>query len=138
MPPSLHARLHDLRLLYLAHEVEAAFEGLERALHRHLPSGHVQDTLRPLFEGGPSHRRLEEALRSLNREMAERQADVAPLELLRALRDCERMAHDFYVRHAGELSDPKLAELFRGLAQEEAGHLRAVEQAIALQQDIGA
>lgn len=131
-----HSKLHDLRLLYLAHEVEAVFEGLEKALHRHLPDGHVRQLLDPLFKGGPNHERLEAALAHLNKEMEGRRMEVQPLELLLALADCERMAHDFYTRHAKELSDPRLQELFRGLAHEEGRHLDAVQQALALQRSM--
>jgi hypothetical protein len=136
-PAPAHAQLHDLRLLYLAHEVEHVFEGLEKALHRHLPTGHVREALEPLFQGGPDHGRLERELDRLNRLVESQRSEVEPLELLQALADCERMAQDFYTRHAKDLSDPALADLFRGLAKEEAGHLRAVEQALALQRSMG-
>jgi hypothetical protein len=130
-------QLHDLRLLYLAHEVEHAFEGLEKALERHLPAGRVRELLEPLFKGGPGHSRLETELDRLNRAVESRRADVEPEQLLLALADCERMAQDFYARHAAALSDPALAELFRGLAKEEGRHLRAVEEALALQRSMG-
>lgn len=130
-------QLHDLRLLYLAHEVEHVFEGLEKALHRHLPEGHVRDVLEPLFKGGPSHARLEKELDRLNRLMEARRAEVQPEQLLLTLADCERMAQDFYSRHSAELSDPELVDLFRGLAKEEGKHLQAVEQALALQRSMG-
>lgn len=135
-PAPAHAQLHDLRLLYLAHEVEAVFEGLERALHRHLPSGHVRDLLEPLFKGGPGHKRLERELDRLNRAVESRQSEVEPLELLRALAECEHMALDFYTRHARDLSDPALSDLFQTLAKEEATHLQAVEEALRMQETL--
>lgn len=135
--PPAHAQLHDLRLLYLAHEVESVFEGLEKALHRHLPAGHVRDLLEPLFRGGPGHQRLEKELDRLNRLVEARKGEVGAEELLLALAGCERMAQDFYARHAADLHDPALAGLFRDLAAEEAKHLRAAEEALRMQRSVG-
>lgn len=125
----MHAKLHDLRLLYLAHEVERTFEGLEKAFHRHLPE-EMRAALQPLFQGGPSHHRLEARLKQLNAEVQAAQSGIAVQDILLALRDCEAMARDFYLRHVGELADAELQDIFRGMAAEEAQHLAAVEQAI--------
>lgn len=131
---AMHAQLHDLRLLYLAHQVELAFEGLEKALHRHLPPS-LQAALQPLFQGGPNHHRLEARLKSLNAEVHAREAEIPVADLLKALAECERTSRRFYLDHAAELSDPTLAQLFRGLAEEEATHLDAVERAMAMAHD---
>lgn len=127
----MHAKLQDLRLLYLAHEVEKMFEGLEKAFHRHLPPP-LRDELQPLFQGGPGHRELEMQFAQLNAEVKAREADIPLQELLVALRDCESLARRFYLDHSKELSDPALAQLFQRLAAEEAKHLAAVEQAITV------
>ncbi len=127
----MHAQLHDLRLLYLAHQVEETFEGLEKALNRHLPP-EFQTVLEPLFQGGPDHAKLDAKLTQLGRKMEAEQANISVSDLLHALRDCERMAQAFYLDHMADLSDPELVQLFRGLAGEEGRHLAAVEKAITM------
>ena len=128
----MHERLHDLRLLYLAHQVEETFETLERAFERHLSDPLVKEALKPIFQGGPGHARLEAELARLNTEMAAREQELSPRDILLALLDCERLAEGFYRAHASDLHDPKLADLFRTLGDEERRHLLAVEQALKL------
>lgn len=127
----MRERLHDLRLLYLAHKVEETFEGLEKAMDRHLPED-LREVLRPLFEGGPAHAELETSLDRLNHELEAQQERLSVEDLLMALRDLEETAQEFYLRHAPELSDPVLGQLFRRLAAEEARHLQAVARALQL------
>ena len=127
----MQSKLLDLRLLYLAHQVENTFEGLEKAFHRHLPD-ELRETLEPLFRGGPSHHKLEAKFNELNAEVQARKSEITVQALLQALKDCELMARDFYMRHVKELSDPELVQIFHGMATEETQHLAAVEQAITI------
>jgi hypothetical protein len=120
----------DLRLLYLALHVEEDFERLERALERRLPAP-IRATLAPLFRGGPAHDRLKAEYDRLNAILA--QSEASPEELLRALDDCERLAQAFYELHADDFDEPRLRDLFRALAAEEAGHVVAVGRAMRLE-----
>lgn len=124
-------RLKDLQYLHLACQIEAAFERLERGFAKRLPP-HLRQQLEPLFQEGPNHHRLAQAFADLNHELAEHERDVTLRELLTAIRDCERVARDFYRSNAKNLSDPKLVRIFEGLAAEEGKHLDAAEQALAL------
>lgn len=45
--------------------------------------------------------------------------------------ECERSAHDLYLRYLDHLTDPALVEVLRGVVHEEAGHAHIVQQAIA-------
>lgn len=128
----MHEKLHDLRLLYLAHQVEEIFEKLERAFERHLTDPIVKEALKPLFEGGPGHRELEASLERLNAEVAAHDGELSQADIVLALRDCERLAQGFYQLHANDLYDKHLAQLFHRLGAEEGRHLQAVEQALRL------
>ncbi len=128
----MHEKLKDLRLLYLAHQLEESFEGLERAFERRLPPGPIRESLRPLFAGGPGHARLASALASLDAFVKEREATLSTVDLLEALLDCELMAQAFYAGRTDDLSDPALQELFRQLADEEGRHVQAVRNAMAI------
>lgn len=125
------SRLKDLQYLHLACQIEEAFERLERGFAKHLPP-HVRQQLEPLFQEGPSHHRLSQAFAQLNHDLAEHEGDVTMQELLTAIRDCERVARDFYRDNARNLSDPRLARIFEGLADEEGKHLDAAERALKL------
>lgn len=127
----MRAKLQDLRYLHLACRLEEAFEGLEKGFERHLPP-HVRRQLEVLFQEGPSHRRLQQAFADLNHELAGQAGKVTPRELLAAIRDCEVAARDFYLANAKNLSDPRLREVFLGLAAEEGAHLEAAEKALLL------
>jgi hypothetical protein len=127
----MDAKLQDLRYLHLACQIEEAFEGLERGLERHLPL-HVRRQLEPLFQEGPNHRRLQEAFQEVNRELARHEAEVTARQLVAAIRDCEALAREFYHNNAGKLSDPRLQQIFRGMAAEEGAHLEAAEKALLL------
>jgi hypothetical protein len=127
----MHRKLGDLQYLYLACQIEQAFEGLEKGLEKRLPPL-LRAQVDLLFKEGPSHRRLQQAFADLNRHLAESAEQVSPRDLLLAIRDCEEMARDFYRRNGSKLSDPKLAEIFRGLAAEEQAHLEAAERALAV------
>ena len=126
----MHERLQDLRLLHLAMQVEEAFEGLEKAIVRHIPPGGVRDSLKPLFEGGAAHERLKAEYARLNRELENASAAMRPEDLLQALLDCERIAQNFYRSHLDDLSDPRLVDLFKKLAEDEGHHAQAVERAM--------
>lgn len=128
----VHEQLKDLRLLYLASQLEESFEGLERAFERRIPPGPVRESLRPLFAGGPGHERLKRSLAQLDRFVKEREANLTTQDLLEALLDCERMAQGFYLGRKPDLADPALAELFASLAAEEGVHIQAVQRAIAM------
>jgi len=132
MPGSSAGALQDLRFLYLAARIEDSFEGLERAMERHIPAGAVREALQPIFEGGPGHLRLAAALDRLSRSLEAARTDIAVDDLLTALHECERMAESFYRRNADALSDPSLRELFLDLAREEARHAEAVRTAMAI------
>lgn len=125
-------RLHDLRLLYLATQIEEAFEGLEKAYERHLPEGAAREALAPIFRDGPAHKQLRTAFRDLSARMEAERERITPRELLEAIRECESMARNFYATHAPEFSDPAMAGIFTRMAQEEAGHERAVAEALQL------
>ena len=131
----MHAELMDLRYLHLAKSIEEMFEGLEKAFERHLPEGAVRDMLRPIFEAGASHRKLQEAYTNLNARVAAA-PQVKPTDLLECILACEKSAQKFYEEHAGDLSDPALAAIFKGMAQEEGGHVRCAQQALALQRSM--
>lgn len=128
----VHEKLQDLRLLYLAAQVEEVFEKLERAFEGHLDAGPVRQAIRPLFTGGPAHARLQAELKALNEEVQIRQHELSEADILQALLDCERLAQGFYQLHLDDLSSSRLAHLFRELADEEGLHIRAVEKAMAL------
>ena len=127
----MHQRLEDLRYLYLACQIEEAFEGLERGLEKHLPAL-LRKQVEMLFQDGPGHTRLKQAFADLNRELAGHESEMAARDVLRVIRDCEVAARDFYRQSAAKLSDPRLADLFRGLAAEEQAHLEAAERALTL------
>lgn len=130
-------RLQDLRFLHMATQLEAMFEGLERAFEKHIPDGAVRTALRPIFEDGPGHARLKKAYQDLNQDVARHSQDVDAVELLEAILACERSAQEFYSRNRALLSDPALQQLFAALAQEESGHIRCVEEALRLQRFVG-
>lgn len=129
----MRQRLMDLRHLHLAKGLEEMFEGLEKAFERHLPGGVVRDALRPIFQEGPYHRKLQEAYKTLNTRLAAEAGTIPARDLLECILACERTAQRFYADHAKDLADPALAEVFRGLANEEASHIKCVEYALSLQ-----
>ncbi|MFA5944001.1 MAG: hypothetical protein WC876_06000 [Candidatus Thermoplasmatota archaeon] len=124
-------KLGDLRYLYLACQIEEAFEGLEKGFGKHL-TPLLRKQIEVLFQDGPNHRRLKQAMAELNQDLAKHETEVSARDLLQAICDCERLARDFYQQNAGKISDPKLAEIFRGLAAEEQSHLAAAERALAM------
>lgn len=124
--------LHDLRLLYLATRIEEAFEGLEKAFERHLPEGAAREALAPIFVEGPAHAQLRTAFQTVSARIEAERSQIGPKELLEAILDCESTARRFYESHASEFSDPALATIFARMAQEEAGHERAVSEALRL------
>lgn len=132
MPHPVRSKLEDLRLLNVAHHLEEAFEGLERELESHIRSKPVKDALRPLFAGGPGHHKLEEALQRIQDEVRAEEKRLTERDLIDAIRACEAMAREFYLRRLDDLSDPRLVELFRELAAEEGRHEEAAKAALAL------
>lgn len=128
--------LQDLRFLYMAKAIEEMFEGLERGFQSHLAPGAVRDAVAPIFKDGPSHTKLKQAYTDLNARIAQAQGAIQPTDLLEAMLACEKTAQKFYEDHAKDLSQPDLADIFLGLAKEEAQHVRAVERALALQNAI--
>lgn len=132
MPAGMHDKLEDLRLLNVAHQIEESFEGLERELEGRIQTRAVRQALRPLFEGGPGHKRLEEELARLRGEGSQDEARLSERDLVDAIRACEAMARDFYLRRLDDLSDPRLVELFRELAAEEGRHEQAAKDALRL------
>ena len=134
----MRSSLQDLRFLHMAKNLEEMFEGLEKALERHLPEGAVREALRPIFVDGPFHRQLKEAYSDLNTKVAAARSAVTPEILLEAILACEHSARQYYIDNAPRLADPKLAAIFLGLAKEEANHIRVVEDALRLQRQIGA
>ncbi|HJQ93369.1 MAG TPA: hypothetical protein VJ874_03675 [Candidatus Thermoplasmatota archaeon] len=127
----MHQKLQDLQFLYLACRIEDTFEGLEKGFANHL-SPLLREQITLLFQEGPSHRRLHKAMADLNHDLAGIKDNVSAVDLLKAIRDCELMAHDFYARNASKLSEPSLRELFQGMAREETTHVDAAERALAL------
>lgn len=128
--------LQDLRFLHLARQLEESLEGLERAFERHLPPGEVRAVLRPIFEAGPGHKRLEDAYVRLNHAVAERAASVPATDLLECILACEEAARRFYQDNAASLRDPLLQQLFRQLADEESTHSGVVREALRLQRAV--
>jgi rubrerythrin len=128
----VRSKLEDLRLLNVAHHLEEAFEGLERELESHIKSDAVRRALEPLFRGGAGHQRLEQELARLRAEMQAAEGSLTERDLLEAIRACEAMAHEFYLRRLDDLSDPRLVALFRDLAAEEGRHEEAVKAAMGL------
>ncbi|MES2154531.1 MAG: hypothetical protein V4510_05285 [bacterium] len=128
----MHEQLKDLRLLYLAHQLEDSFEGLERAFERRIPPGPIRESLQPVFQGGPGHAALTAALGRLNADVKAREVLLTPLDLLQAMLDCERMAQGFYLGRKDDLADPALRDLFVKLAAEEGRHVQVVEKAMAM------
>lgn len=126
----MHEKLHDLRLLALARQVETTCERLERAFEGRLPSDRIRSKLKPLFAGGPAHERLEQEFAALDADVKASESTLAPSDLLQAILDCERLAHDFYRANLDELSNPRLVQLFHDLAAEERHHIQAVEEAL--------
>jgi hypothetical protein len=133
----LHPSLQDLRFLHMAKQLEAMFEGLERAFERHIPQGAVRTVLRPIFEAGPAHQRLEDAYVRVNHEVAQGAADVQAIDLLECILACEKAAQKFYADHAHDLKDPVLARLFQDLAAEEGRHVLVVQETLRLQRAVG-
>ena len=133
----MRATLQDLRFLHMAKNLEEMFEGLERAFERHLPNDAVRQTLAPIFEDGPFHHQLKAAYADLNQKVEAARSAVTPEILLEAILACEHAARQFYLDNAPRLSSPELAAIFLGLAREEAGHVRVVEEALRLQRHVG-
>ena len=134
----MRASLQDLRFLHMAKNLEEMFEGLEKAFERHLPEGAVREALRPIFADGPFHRQLKDAYSDLNTKVEAARESVTPEILLEAILACEQSARQFYLDNAPRLSSPALSAIFLGLAKEEAGHARIVEEALRLQRNVGA
>jgi bacterioferritin (cytochrome b1) len=92
----------------------------------------VRARLAPLFAGGPAHQGLDQALDVALRDAERAGGTLETDEILQSLLDCERIAHDFYLFQLDRLPDEHLVTLFRQLADEEASHIRAVEDAMRL------
>ena len=127
-------RLGDIRILKLAEMYERAYE----AFVLDLASRYVHDTevvarLRALAGPADDHgARIAAELQRLNGTLGE--VDQAALERA-ALQDViavERAAREFYIRFVEEVRDPRVADLFRHLAREEAAHVAIAEGALAL------
>ena len=133
----MRASLQDLRFLHMAQSLEGMFEGLERAFERHLPEGAVREALRPIFVDGPFHAKLKQAYSDLNAQVEAARSSVTPEHLLEAILACEHAARQFYLDNAPRLASPELAAIFQGLAKEEAGHIRVIDEALRLQRHVG-
>jgi len=126
----MYRHLSDLRILKLACAVEDAFEAYESELVDAIPDPRLRASLAPLFEDGPAHRSLKEARARLEQLAKEETPRLSPEETLQVILECERSAHDLYLRYLDRLTDSALVEVLRGLAHEEEGHARIVQQAI--------
>lgn len=128
----MYRTLSDLRILRLAVDLEETLEGYEQALRDSIPEVPVRARLKILFEEGPAHEALRSALREFAARAQEKGVVADTSDLLQSLRECELAAHEFYVNHLDRLSDPRLVDLFKRLAEEERSHLEAVEAAMAI------
>lgn len=127
-------RLSDIRILKLAEMYEHAYEAfiLDMAT-RYVQDPDVKTKLRTLAGPSDDHEaRITGELERLNKDLGT--VDRAAIERA-ALQDViavERAAREFYLKFVEEVHDPAVAELFRNLAREEAGHVRIAEAALAL------
>ena len=126
----MYRTLSDLRLVEMAEYLEDTFERYEESLRDMIPEVPVRAALAPLFEGGPSHA----ALKRFHQELTDRaNALTEPgdtQDVLQVLLECERVAHQFYLSQLDRLGDPKLVRLFENLANEERGHIGAIQNAL--------
>lgn len=128
----MKAQLNDIRLLKLAEMYEAAYEQfiLEMAT-RYIEDPALRERL--LQAASPEDRHAERIAAELERLNAavgpQDRADIARAALL-DVRDVERAARDFYLRHADEVHDRGVARLFRDLAREEDRHLQLAEELV--------
>jgi hypothetical protein len=128
----MYRLLNDLRIVRLALHMEEVFERYEENLRSLIPHVPVRARLAPLFEDGPGHEALRRMYADLSREASRSQAEAEPEDLLQTLFECETAAHEFYVYYLDRLSDPRLVHLFQQLRDEEAGHMRIVQEAMML------
>lgn len=124
----------DIRILKLAEMYERAFETflLEMA-KKYVQDPAIRKKLAVLADPKDDHgERIAREIDRLNAELGA--PDHASIEraALQDVLEVERAARAFYLRFVEEVRDPKVAELFRQLAREEAGHIRIAEDALAL------
>lgn len=131
----MYRLLSDLRILRLALHMEETFERYEESLRSLIAQVPVRARLAPLFAEGEAHHRLRQAYADLSRQASRLQETADPQDILQTLRECEKGAQEFYMYYLDRLSNPALIELFKSLAEEEAGHGRAVESALELLKD---
>ena len=126
--------LNDIRMLKLAEFYEEAYEAfIVEIATKVIDDPEIRTRLMALVSPEDAHaERIVENLERLN-------AAVAPedhTDLLRAalldVRDVEQSARDFYIAAVDRVHDPKVAALFRELANEERGHVRIAEDAIRI------
>jgi len=126
--------LNDIRLLKLAQMYENAFERFVLQISKeHIHDPEVQRKLAALLDPRDDHEgRIRRELTRLNSEADTK--DVAAIERAAILdiEEVERAANLFYLRHLDDVRDPRVAELFRALAREEATHARIASEALAL------
>lgn len=126
--------LSDIGILKLAQMYERAYE--EFVLEMAKKYVHDEDVKKRLAKlVGPADRhgeRIVAEIERLNTSLGD--VDRASLEraALRAVLHVERSARAFYMKFVEEIHDPGVAVLFRTLAREEAEHIRAAEDALAI------
>lgn len=128
----MYRTLSDLRILKMAAYLEETFEAYEKSLRDAILQVPVRARLAKLFEGGPSHKLLKQALRDTEREAQGVYQESDTGGLLQTLLECEKIAHAFYIDQLDRLSSPKLVGLFQEMAAEEATHIEAVEAALRI------
>ena len=126
----LYRTLSDLRVLQLATYLEDTIERYEESLRDMVPQVPVRARLAPLFQEGEGHRELKEALAATAQEAERLEGALDTEDVLQVLLECEKIAHGFYIDHLDRLSSPRLVALFQRLADEELGHMRAVEESM--------
>lgn len=123
------ARMADVRLIQWASHVEDAFEQVSRGLLAGLDEQEAQQLTTQILAKGPAHVKLDATRKRLVAEMEESLGAMSRAEVLQALLDTERAAHDFYRSVLDDLRDPELSELIVALMREEAQHVAVIEQA---------
>lgn len=126
--------LSDIRILKLAEMYEHAYEAFVLAMaveHVHDPA--IRKKLQAI--AGPKDRhgeRIADEIKRLNAKLGPTDQVSIERAALQDVLEVERAARAFYLRFVEEIHDPKIAELFRELASEEARHIRIAEDALAM------
>lgn len=128
--------LNDLRILRLALNMEESFERYEESLRDLIPQVPVRAKLAGLFAPGVGHLDLKEACRALSKAADGTRASLETTDILQTLKDCEDAAHEFYLHYLDRLSDPRLVDVFKRLAEEERQHAQLVSEAQAIAESL--